>query len=530
MPTTNICFSLEEYGNRYLQLVKYARELGLRVLPRSCLDYPNNTILLADLPLRKTGRVVSAVARGGVILPVRYLLECHEAGRVLPVDSFQWQNQELGSTCTQSLLEASKYWRKSKCAPLQDLLVYIVGGRREEVNNHQAIIQAGGGQVVESQPESLEQRKRFLVLFLEEQGPEYSKWRDMCIEYCFACCFSRLLFELIIMRRLRDSRQYIPFSECISNTLNILGRNLKEENIMKRRKRSVTLVSSDSSCARDLQPEHRWDNHQKFDCNDTADESIDSNFTCSNHDSLSESAAISSLRDLKTECNHSEQVSSKYYSEYMKDEAQSRHEESLDTAHSIPSSCSNSESNLSSTDDSNTVDSVFSVIDSLKVSIQDTPKHLFVYNILRIALRNMVRRYQSSSSRRSSFRNVTRPFIHLFELESADVISEDAKWNVPLAVGNSATEAQNALSSHRKTERHFSDVRHHRLQKIAKQWTKEKVQSWSAAQITAWLNRHVNANAYYYRHTDPGDGVTQSLGKWDEEEQQLFFAEVNRVG
>jgi hypothetical protein len=44
------------------------------------------------------------------------------------------------------------------------------------------------------------------------------------------------------------------------------------------------------------------------------------------------------------------------------------------------------------------------------------------------------------------------------------------------------------------------------------------------------LNRHVNANAYYYRHTDPGDGVTQSLGKWDEEEQQLFFAEVNRVG
>jgi len=66
---------------------------------------------------------------------------------------------------------------------------------------------------------------------------------------------------------------------------------------------------------------------------------------------------------------------------------------------------------------------------------------------------------------------------------------------------------------------------------VSRQWTREAVASWSEAALKAWRDRHENANAYYYRHTDPGEfegEETQSLHTWTPAERRLFFAELDR--
>ncbi|GJQ10894.1 hypothetical protein GpartN1_g2685.t1 [Galdieria partita] len=545
MPTKNICFSLEEYGDRYIGLIKYARELGLGVLPRSCLVYPKDTILVADLPLRKTVRIVSAVASGVVILPVRYLLECHSAGKILQAEDFQWQDQELSATSTQLLLEASKYWRRSKCGPLHEILVYIVGGSKLDETNHRAIVQAAQGKVVETQPLSLEEKANFLVLFLEKEASEFSRWRAMCIEKNFACCSSLLLFELIIMRRLRNSQRYIPFIECASTTLEILGRNLpKEENAIQRRRRSVTISSSDINSGKDSQIQQTQRCKEQFEVSnrrnnewtsieEASDESINCSLQSEPYCDLSRSDAVSLGEASYNYSTDTKDISLSHDLERTEHEEHSRRNASLSSAYSVSSSSSScigarSASNLECKADDHIFDRVSSIIDSLKISIQETPNHLCIYNILKIALRNIVRNYQCSRRVLNAEERFKSPFISIFEIESADLIGGEVNWNIPLASRHLDTEVQDVIGTHILPEKRFSETRRHRLQKIATQWTKDKVQSWSAAQITAWLNRHVNANAYYYRHTDPGDGITQSLGKWDEEEQLLFFAEYER--
>ncbi|GJD10159.1 hypothetical protein Gasu2_43660 [Galdieria sulphuraria] len=525
MPTKNICFSLQEYGERYVELIKYARELGLEVLSRSCLVYPKDTILLADLPLRKTVKVVSAVASGLVILPVRFLLECRDAGKILKVEGFAWQEQELSASSTQLLLEASRYWRKCKYGPLQDVLVFIVGGSKPEVKNHKAIVEAAQ------------------VLILGKEGIEYSQWKALCIEQCLACCSSFLLFELIIMRRLRNSQRYIPFSECASNTVDILGRHLpKRENSTQRREGSI-MIPSDANSDKDSQIQQNLSDKKHFkrmsrqdnewsSVQEVPGESNNAAFQSEPHSDLSQSTVISLGRGSNKNFTDTTEISLSHASGQMEHEDHPSHHGSLNSACSVSSySSSNIGAQSSSNfdfDETDTLDTEWPIIDGLKNSIQNTRTDLCIYNVLRIALRSIVRNHQSSNRQLGSEKCHSSPFISLFEMASTSFIREDTNWNIPLASRKIDTELKDKIGIRGRPEKRFSEIRRHRLQKIAKQWTKEKVQSWSAAQITAWLNRHVNANAYYYRHTDPGDGITQSLGKWDEEEQQLFFAEYER--
>jgi hypothetical protein len=66
---------------------------------------------------------------------------------------------------------------------------------------------------------------------------------------------------------------------------------------------------------------------------------------------------------------------------------------------------------------------------------------------------------------------------------------------------------------------------------VSRQWTRDAVASWSEAALKAWRDRHENANAYYYRHTDPGEfegEETQSLHTWTPAERQQFFSELAR--